>query len=338
MANNYLSRKASSCLKGWLALAVLTHHIYQFSGILSGTSFSFIFLNLGYWAVGLFIFLSGFGLHESYKAKGQAYIEAFPRNRILTFEISYIIFAVLYGIYDFLFGIEHTLKEYCLTFTYGSTIVSFGWYLQLSMAMYLIFWFTFRFAREKKKRSLLLGMLLCVFILINILAGIGEERYTPVVYFGVGMLWSVYKEKIDAVLSKSKYFLFLISGIIFLGGYICLWRYSISIYAVAVIRTISGVACIVMVQTLVYICHQLGNQSEKKWSRLLLCFLENPFIEYLAKISLEVYALQGIVLRTLHPHILNQYLFAVAGFVCTILLAIPMQKLLSVINRKICRG
>ena len=331
MVNNYLSRKACTCLKGWLALAILIHHIYQFSGILSGTPFSFVFINLGYWAVGLFMFLSGFGLYESYKLKGQAYIKLFPRNRLLTFEISYLIFVLIYSVYDFAMGIGHTLKDYCLTLTYGSTVISFGWYLQLSMAMYLIFWVVFRFIQGSNRQLWVLAALLCVFIIINIYVGIDEGRYTPVVYFAVGIMWSAHKEKADIILFKFRYLLFIIMCIIFLGGYVILWRYNLPVYAVAMVRALSGIAGIIAIESLLYTCYRFNG----KMGQMLLGIFENPAMKFLSKISLEVYALQGIVLRTLYPQISNQYLFALAGFVSAILVAIPVQKLLSILKNSL---
>lgn len=145
---DYLSNKTFLCLKGWFALCILVHHIQLFTKIGDGTYWMHILGNLGYWSVGMFIFMSGFGLYESYRTKGMSYINCFPRNRLLVYELYYLLFVGIYFVFDLIKGVPHSAIEYMQTLTYGSTIISFGWYLQLNLVLYIFFWLVFKFVKK----------------------------------------------------------------------------------------------------------------------------------------------------------------------------------------------
>ena len=127
-------------LKGYLALCVLIHHLYQFTGFFSNTNVGYAFLLLGHWAVIGFIFLSGYGLYTSYRLKGEGYIRSFPRTRLFPFYVTYLVFVATYVVYEFIGQQAVTATALLRSLTYGSTIVSFGWYFQLTYVMYLFFY------------------------------------------------------------------------------------------------------------------------------------------------------------------------------------------------------
>lgn len=60
---DYFSRNTTEHLKGYLALAVLFHHLYQKTQIIDHESLlGFFMQSLGYYCVSLFFFISGYGL------------------------------------------------------------------------------------------------------------------------------------------------------------------------------------------------------------------------------------------------------------------------------------
>lgn len=63
---DYFSRNTTEHLKGYLALAVLFHHMYQKTQIIDHASLlGFFMQSLGYYCVSLFFFISGYGLIKS---------------------------------------------------------------------------------------------------------------------------------------------------------------------------------------------------------------------------------------------------------------------------------
>lgn len=83
----YLSKEQTDCLKGLFAILVLVHHLYQHSGLISNLYLGVLFNSLGYFAVAIFLFLSGFDLEISYKKNGQEYLRGFVRSKIIPFDV-----------------------------------------------------------------------------------------------------------------------------------------------------------------------------------------------------------------------------------------------------------
>lgn len=325
----YLSKNTFGCIKGWCALGILIHHIYQFSGILDGTAARFLLINLGNWAVGLFVFMSGYGLYESYRDKGDRYIANFLRNKLLSFWILYLIVAGVYILYDFIRGYPHTVGEYLGTFTYGKTIISFGWYLQLTLVLYLVYWIAFRFGRGRGSRFAIMGVLFALFIWLNILLGISHIRYMPVLFFLLGILWAVYREQIEKGLCRIGPVVLVLAFVVSFGGYLIIWRYEIRGFMSVAVYAGSEMAMILFVMLLVRQLNAHGQASAK-----LIC---NGLSRFLGVYSLEIYVCQGIVLRTLSSIAMNKYLFAGLGILLVILIAIPVHMLFGVVNKKIVR-
>lgn len=66
---DFLSIQNTKCLKGILAIMVLIYHLYLSLNIDLGC-FNVLFKPMGYLAVSVFFFISGFGLMSSLKMRG----------------------------------------------------------------------------------------------------------------------------------------------------------------------------------------------------------------------------------------------------------------------------
>lgn len=317
---DFLSNEVFSHLKGYLALCILLHHIYQFSSDMFPTKLKFLFLNLGYWSVACFIFMSGYGLMISYINKGDSYLTSFPKKRLLSFAITYVISAFFYISYDCIIGTKHTIKEYITTFSFGGTIISFGWYLQITFLLYLVFWLVFRFIKNGYLRSGLLFLFSLSFILIYYFIGMPESNSTPTVVFLFGILLAVHKDFFEKLIAKYSVLIFAVSFAFFILGYYIIWHFNpVEIYVI-ILRVISGIALILCVLTLL------------SWiTKLCKGIIINPVSGFLGKISLEMYILQGIVLRTLYKCFGNGYSFVLLS----ILITIPLAVLYEILIRKI---
>ena len=63
ISTDYVGRNTTEHLKGYLALGVLLHHLYQDTNIINHESIlGFFMQSLGYYCVSLFFFISGYGL------------------------------------------------------------------------------------------------------------------------------------------------------------------------------------------------------------------------------------------------------------------------------------
>lgn len=136
----YLSLDTTNCLKGICAVCVVIHHLYQQTDIAKEHIIGKFLQSLGFLAVAVFFFLSGYGLVVSVKRKGTDYIRAFPIKRIVPFYINNVI---LIFVYVLLFttvkgGVSH--QEFIQSFFWGGTVVKNGWYLQVILMFYISFY------------------------------------------------------------------------------------------------------------------------------------------------------------------------------------------------------
>lgn len=130
-------KKDTLCLKGLLCLVILLHHILQFAEFNAHTPLGHLLYCTGPWAATVFLFISGYGLMVSYD-KNESYVDSFIKKRFLPLYIKYLLFVLVYAIYDFNKDISY-LKLLLTSVTWGGTIVSFGWFFQMLFFMYLGF-------------------------------------------------------------------------------------------------------------------------------------------------------------------------------------------------------
>lgn len=324
--NDYLTKIVCDCLKGYFALFIIIHHVYQFTGIFVGTKLEKIFAHLGYWSVAVFIFITGYGLYESYKNKGDEYIKGFVLSRIVPFYCTYCIYAVLYIIYDLCFGIKHSLSEYIKTFTHGSTIISFGWYLQLSLLIYIVFYLIFRLIKMSKIRSLFLLVFVVAYLFFYYLNGMAVNLYTPLVFFLFGIICSRYKEFFKKVLDKLHILIFILSVVILVLTYrtINWYEYLMPDYIVPIAYIIFGMSFLMFVITVV--------RFVVKYAGFLIV---NPISKFLGMISLEIYVFQGMFFRGFYLLSLNKYLYIALVVTCCVVTATVFNRLSFVLKKKI---
>ncbi|MCR5311377.1 MAG: acyltransferase, partial [Lachnospiraceae bacterium] len=196
MKNELITKEYSSGIKGWMCIGVLLHHLSMFSGLFASTYFGHFLNLLGSWTVGVFLFLSGYGLFCSYSQKGDSYIRGFFKHRFLPLYISYLVGVLIYLIYDFK---TLTPLKLLTSLTWGGTIISFGWFFQFLFLMYLLFWAVFRFCGNKVARSIILGVFFTVYLFGAHLLGAHD---VPVVCFACGIIMGVYRDRLARLFEK----------------------------------------------------------------------------------------------------------------------------------------
>lgn len=290
---SYLTKEETLGLKGYLCLCVLIHHIYQFTGWFINSYFGHFLNLLGEWAVAAFLFMSGYGLYVSYRKKGNQYLSTFFAKRVLPLYVKYAIFVLIYWVFDFK-SIDNPWSV-VKSFIWGGTIVNFGWYFQMLFALYLIFYFAFRVVKSSRIRSFVLLVLCVAYSIISDKAGL---QHTSLPSFLFGIVFAVHKKDLDALLEKRKADILgmLISFIVFFSVYMIyvqgtiMGKFQIPNNVWAIISAISDFAIVVFIVCLIFLCHD---------SKLIL--FDNKIIRTVGIFSLEVYALQGLILRKMFP-------------------------------------
>jgi len=292
------------CLKGYLALGVLIHHLSQFTGFFVGTPRIWnVCMGFGRWCVAGFLFMSGYGLICSRMQKGDAYVNAFLKKRLMPFYVMYAIYTVLYILYALLWGSEITAKSLVQSFTFGSTIFSFGWYFQVTYILYFFFYLVFRLVKGDKASFGVFILGLCI-IMIGLWIW-GYPYALQISIFLLGSIVAYHRESVVRIM-ENKVFLQLCGNLLgFLTTYVFASRalagqYSLSALQIELIKIAEGIFfCFLLLNSLMLF------RSKGSW------VIRNRVSAFLGKYSLELYAVQGFVLVGVYKYVNNMYLYAV---------------------------
>ncbi len=190
MNQTAFSKQETLGLKGLLSVLVVFCHLRSYISVINNSAvLSSAFVAFGYVSVALFFFISGYGLGSQYDNK-KDYMKCFMQNRVLTTYVKYILFVFGYALL-FLISDNFNLKQFALSFVWGNTIVINGWYFQVTLIFYILFWLVFR---TKYNANLKISMLFAVsvaYCAICIIIGIESHWYQSVICLPFGV-WYYY--------------------------------------------------------------------------------------------------------------------------------------------------
>ena len=318
MQNDYLSQERTNANKGILAICVLIHHIYQHSGIGKEIYIISACLQLlGSFAVAIFFFYSGYGLMVQYK-KNSLYIKCFLKHRIIPFYGVYLCYVLIYVIYNIL--LKQPISPYMIvkSLTFSGTIVLNGWYMQVILLIYILFFAIFKYCKYDWSKILCMSSAICIYSAICIAVGIGSSWYLTIYSVIVGMIWAEKKNEIDKYLSsKRNYILILFATLIF---------FMICMILSKLINNIIIKQIMMMLAFASFSCMFIELSIKVR--------VNNRITSYLGTISLSVYLLQGIFLDLFENYFINsKIIYAMATCVCTICAAIILQPFINMVNR-----
>ena len=119
-------------------------------------------------------------------------------------------------------GRDFTMQEFLLSFAFGDTIVQFGWYLQVCMLFYLLFYISFRWVKEHVAGILVNSCLTIGYCIICYLIDVSSTWYECSLSIIAGMAMAMLNTKVSEN-SKSKQLLFLVvAGTLFSISFIFL--------------------------------------------------------------------------------------------------------------------
>ena len=186
-----IQKNESNCLRGIAALMVVfAHYIIwvEKSGIAINMLLPFKFM--GPLGVGIFFFLSGYGLQVS---DDKIVDFKFLIHRIQNVIIPYIILRavelfLLHNDYDFIKG---------LLFIFS--IINPAWFINVLLFFYLAYWVLHKLVKQTAYWMIVLSVLISV---ILYLLNFEDYWYTANLLFPTGMLFCKYKDKILSWISK----------------------------------------------------------------------------------------------------------------------------------------
>ncbi|MBQ2890170.1 MAG: acyltransferase family protein [Clostridia bacterium] len=212
---DYISKDKSTSIKGIFILLVFFSHFNKYasySGTLDTIYFKIVGL-VGQIMVVPFLFYSGYGVMESIKKKGDAYISAIPKNRVLKVFLQFVIATALLIAVKFAVGEEFTLRRIILTLLSWES----DWFIFAIICLYIFTYLGFRIIKSEKHLLGVLTVSLLTILYIIILRNFKSRMfYDTVLCYPLGMLYSLYKDKIEK-LTGERIYKWMISVIV-IGG------------------------------------------------------------------------------------------------------------------------
>ncbi len=211
-----LDRETTNAIKGIFILLVFFSHICpilsaagaNFSPVFDVPAISFI-KSAGQLIVVMFLFYSGYGVMESVRSKGTAYIKSIPFKRVLSTLVNYDIAVVIFLLLNLILGIRYPVRQYLLSLIAWDSVGQSNWYIFAILCCYLSTYFAFTVFHKEHRALIAVSVLLIIYYLI--MHGLKDTWwYNTILAYLVGMAVSMNKVRVFSVLDRH-YALCLIS-------------------------------------------------------------------------------------------------------------------------------
>lgn len=300
VSDEFMSKDYTTYLRGICALAIMLRHIRI-------TDFAplNVFDYLGNPIVGIFFFLSGYGMLTRIKQTGiDNYMNGFILKRCVPLFVEYIFVWIFNFVCMFLVsGNFNFLKK---------IITPYSWFIIMIEVLYIVFYIGYKLFKDNLKRLIIFVTIseLALIIALSVF-GVGECWYLSLLCFSGGMIYSVVN------LNKKKTL-----PLIFGFG-------ALAVVATGAEYVLSDKPKIIVLWALIYNVSVLSLAivalSVGKYIRF-----KNPVFELCGKMSLEIYLLHGVfqyVFKEIKPIYNNSLLYGAMIILCTLLMSYGLMKL-----------
>lgn len=311
-SDEFLSKDYTGYLRGILALCIVFCHIsYNRRNIAVFNVFNY----LGPFIVGIFFFLSGYGIISRIKEIGtDKYLENYIDKRVMKLAKEYIyvwIFYILTGLV--IYRNFHFLVV-------SNIIIPHSWFIFVIEILYIMFFLTSRiFNNNLIKNIFLLNVLQILLIIILYLIGFKDYWYISILPFGIGM---IYKDLNISDRNIIKTILFNI--IIFILS-------EISIYVIE--KSTNLELLVILLKNCAITSFSITVISIGKYIRF-----KNPIFKYSGTISLNIYLLHGIfemIFNNVEFINNNNFLYGCSVIISTVIVSIIYKQIENfIINKK----
>lgn len=213
----YLAFDTTNTVKGFFILLVFISHVIPYT-VKSGAEFCNLFWlvhnRIGQWIVAMFLFYSGYGIMESIKKKGNAYIAAIPKHRIFNTLLNFDVAVLAFIVVSIFVGADFSLQQYLLAFTGWETVGNSNWYIFIILLCYVVTFIAFSCSNNRKLNAL---VCLLLSLLMIVLLGLFKQDYwyNTMLCYSAGIFFSLYREKTEDFIQK-KYWVLLLTSLVLL--------------------------------------------------------------------------------------------------------------------------
>lgn len=290
-----LNKQDTNFMRAIAIISIVLHHLsLQYENIVILKPFKYV----GFLMVGVFFFLSGFGLYVSMKTK-ENYLKKIPK-KIMGLIIAFVIAWLIYYIFYKTVGIE--VHNFFLT-------VKNCWYLYELILFYILFYICFKHFSENKACIILLISILIILLGVYYI-GLVETWYKSSMLFIVGIVIAKnIKAFKEALYKKLTFIIELIAMAIFLliGQKTQLGAVDIILYNIATYLFV-----IIFIKVFYFI--------------KLYKISKFNILQKIGSISLEIYLYHGLIIDCMNILSKNIWLNIIFTLIISILWAYLIEK------------
>ena len=324
--DSYLDRNQTTSIIGVFAVIIFFSHFFGYVdrdslNTIDGLA-AFTTSALGQLMVVPFLFFSGYGIFEQYKAKGDGYADKMPKNRLLKVYLMFIISWVLFLILSFVLKANYPFAQYAWSSIGITSIGNSNWYVVIIIVLYFSTYISIKVGGNQKV-ALVINLVLCLFLIFTLKKfPIDSCWWNTIPAYGFGLVYSYLKPSILKFYKKNKANRWVLFGISL------------------------GLTVLFGLLNAMYPCDLFYFLEVISFALIFACFLSlfvvgNKVVLTLGKYCFWIYILQRLPMRIFdNIPAVKQYLYVyfLLCLVSTAILAFAMEKLFNLIwnllNRK----
>lgn len=229
---DYLSKAKTNSIKGiFIIIVVLKHALGYLNeanygyGALGDSSFVWIICSQAQLIVVMFLFYSGYGVGESFKAKGMDYVRIFPKRRILTTLLNFDVVVVIFTALGLLLAVGEPLSNFLPALIGWESMGNSNWYIFVVLLCYLMTWVVLSLPLTRSWHRVALLFVVC-FLSIVVLSIFKDEAwwYDTILTYPAGFMFSTYKEPIERFIKRHYWGVLVLLGMLFLVQFIGFYK------------------------------------------------------------------------------------------------------------------
>jgi hypothetical protein len=309
----YLSKENTQIIKGIFIIIVFFSH---FNGYVQYTTipdkmYQAFFTVIGQMMVTMFLFYSGYGVMESVKKKGEAYVKRIPLHRVLETLLKFDCAILLFIVANTAFGNPMPISRIVLSFVAWDSIGNSNWYIFTILVLYLLSFLAATIAKcDQRKTVLYMLLFTIVYIIVMMLVRFESAQfYNTAICYPLGMAYSIYRNQIETFLLSTKKQYLLITVILLV----------ITVVVRFFIRT--GTSPLIIIEAIPF--------------SLVIVFLsmklpiKSRILQWCGNYLFELYILQRLpmmIYKNVGLSTYNIYVYFILSLITTALLAVAFRK------------
>lgn len=215
--DSYLDKNQTTSILGIFAVVIFFSHFFGYfdRSTLNKLDYIAAFTTsaLGQLMVVPFLFFSGYGIFEQFKAKGDSYASKLPKNRILKVYLMFLLSLTLYIVLSFVLKTYFSPTHYLWSLVGFTSIGNSNWYVVVILVLYFSTYLSIKIGGNQKM-SLIINVLLCVALVLMLRKfDLDSAWWNTIPAYAFGLIYSYIKPSILKFYKKHKANRFILFGI-----------------------------------------------------------------------------------------------------------------------------